>query len=54
MGEHERNGESDEWYTPGWVFESLGVRFDLDPCAAAGSPAEQRNLLGCAPAERRK
>lgn len=23
-----------EWYTPSWIFEALGLRFDLDPCAA--------------------
>lgn len=22
-----------EWYTPAWVFERLGLRFDLDPCS---------------------
>lgn len=21
-----------DWYTPSWVFEKLGVEFDLDPC----------------------
>jgi hypothetical protein len=21
-----------EWYTPAWVFEALGLTFDLDPC----------------------
>lgn len=23
-----------EWYTPPWVFEGLGVMFDIDPCAS--------------------
>ena len=32
MAEHELMGQSDEWYTPAWIFESLGVKFDLDPC----------------------
>lgn len=22
-----------EWYTPKWLFDKLGVEFDLDPCA---------------------
>ncbi len=26
-------GKSNEWYTPPAVFEALGLRFDLDPCA---------------------
>lgn len=25
-----------EWYTPAWVFETLGVTFDLDPCSPPG------------------
>lgn len=24
--------ESMEWYTPAWIFERLGLEFDLDPC----------------------
>lgn len=24
--------ESHDWYTPPWVFEMLGLTFDLDPC----------------------
>ncbi|AOR77185.1 DNA N-6-adenine-methyltransferase [Novosphingobium resinovorum] len=27
---HERRGKSDEWYTPKYVFDALGVVFDLD------------------------
>jgi len=27
---------SDDWYTPPWVFEGLGVTFDLDVCAPIG------------------
>lgn len=30
MGAHERPGKSDEWYTPAYIFEALGVLFDLD------------------------
>ena len=29
-----RARESDERYTPGWVFDGLGLVFDLDPAAA--------------------
>ncbi len=30
MGIHETQGKSDEWYTPKYIFDSLGVVFDLD------------------------
>jgi hypothetical protein len=30
MSIHERIGQSDEWYTPRYVFEAMGARFDLD------------------------
>lgn len=36
MGEWERAGESDEWYTPPFVFEALGVTFDTDVAAPHG------------------
>ena len=26
--------ESQEWYTPRYIFEALGIKFDLDPCGA--------------------
>lgn len=26
------NNKSVDWYTPAWVFERLGLHFDLDPC----------------------
>lgn len=25
--------ERDEWYTPKWLFDALGLTFDLDPCS---------------------
>lgn len=31
--------ESDEWYTPAWLFEALGVAFDLDPCSPGVPPS---------------
>jgi hypothetical protein len=31
--------ESDEWYTPAWVFRALGVEFDLDPCSPGAPPS---------------
>jgi len=31
----ETTGASDEWYTPKYVFDALGCRFDLDPANAA-------------------
>jgi len=30
MGEWEKRGESDEWYTPPGIFRAIGLRFDLD------------------------
>jgi len=29
-------GKTCEWYTPPHVFESIGLGFDLDPCAPSG------------------
>lgn len=29
-------GATVEWYTPPWVFEALGLAFDLDPCHPEG------------------
>src|SRR5579859_2487232 len=31
--------ESDEWYTPPWMFSALGVEFDLDPCSPGAPPS---------------
>lgn len=31
--------QSDEYYTPKWVFDALGTRFDLDVCAPEQGPA---------------
>lgn len=28
--------ETTSWYTPKWVFDKLGLEFDLDPCAPQG------------------
>jgi len=34
MSEHEACvGASDDWYTPPFVFDALGLTFDLDPCS---------------------
>jgi hypothetical protein len=30
------NGTSDDYYTPPFVFEALGIEFDMDVCAPAG------------------
>lgn len=35
MSAWERPGQSDEWYTPKYVFDALGCVFDLDPANAA-------------------
>lgn len=31
MADHETQGETDEWYTPEWLFQALDIEFDLDP-----------------------
>jgi phage N-6-adenine-methyltransferase len=30
------NNKSVDWYTPKWIFDAMGVRFDLDPCQPEG------------------
>lgn len=30
MGYWEKHGASEEWYTPAYIFEAMGVQFDLD------------------------
>lgn len=39
MGGRLHEGGSDEWYTPPGIFDALGLRFDLDPCAPKGGVA---------------
>ena len=33
MASHESTAQSDEWYTPPWLFEALGVEFQCDPAS---------------------
>lgn len=33
------SNENEEWYTPAWLFESLGVEFDIDPCSPGSPPS---------------
>lgn len=35
MGTWEGAGQSDEWYTPAYIFDALGCAFDLDVAAPA-------------------
>jgi hypothetical protein len=39
------DNKSVDWYTPQWIFDELGLTFDLDPCAPPGGvpwiPAKQ-------------
>lgn len=37
------SGESDEWYTPAYIFDALGCRFDLD----VASPPEGPRHVPC-------
>lgn len=46
MGSYEAAGETDEWYTPPYVFAALGCRFDLDVAA----PIDRTHV--CTPADR--
>ena len=38
MAAYEAAGESDEWYTPRYIFDAIGLRFDLDVAAPHGGP----------------
>lgn len=31
-----KNNETVDWYTPEWIFDQLGLEFDLDPCSPKG------------------
>ena len=33
------SNENDEWYTPAWLFDALGITFDLDPCSPGSPPS---------------
>lgn len=33
MGQWESSGKSDEWYTPKYIFDSMGAYFDMDVAA---------------------
>lgn len=35
---HEAAGKSNEWYTPAYIFDALGERFDMDVAAPVGGP----------------
>ncbi|MCA0846076.1 phage N-6-adenine-methyltransferase [Salipiger thiooxidans] len=38
MAAYEKAGESDEWYTPRYIFDAFGVSFDLDVAAPIDGP----------------
>ncbi|WHZ35736.1 DNA N-6-adenine-methyltransferase [Sagittula sp. MA-2] len=38
MAAYEKAGETDEWYTPGYIFNALAERFDLDVAAPVEGP----------------
>jgi hypothetical protein len=35
---HERHSQSDDWFTPRYIFDALGERFDLDVAAPNNGP----------------
>jgi hypothetical protein len=47
------NNKSVDWYTPKWVFDRLGLEFDLDPCAPSKDMfnSEQLKALGVSPSD---
>src|SRR6266516_1734518 len=47
MALHEQSrGKSDEWYTPQYIFDAMGVPFDLDPCPPFGSGGLEAEWCG--------
>ncbi|WP_082044770.1 DNA N-6-adenine-methyltransferase [Pseudomonas sp. C5pp] len=38
MSAYESRGETDEWYTPRYIFDALRIQFDLDVAAPSGGP----------------
>lgn len=38
MSAYENRGQSDEWYTPAYIFDALDEDFDLDVAAPANGP----------------
>ena len=38
MAAYEKHGESNEWYTPKYVFDAIDLRFDLDVAAPIEGP----------------
>ena len=38
MAIYERTGESNEWYTPAYIFEAIGEQFDLDVACPPEGP----------------
>ena len=35
---HEKASESDEWYTPKYIFDAIGVQFDMDVASPPDGP----------------
>jgi hypothetical protein len=38
MSAYQSAGKTDEWYTPKYIFDALGVTFDLDVASPKGGP----------------
>lgn len=38
MAAYEAAGETDDWYTPKYIFDALGLEFDLDPASPPEGP----------------
>jgi hypothetical protein len=35
---YERAGETDEWYTPKYIFDAIGIQFDIDVASPTDGP----------------
>ena len=52
MASHETTSQSDEWYTPPWIFDALGIEFQCDPASpgalvASWIPAIEHGTKDC-------
>ena len=47
MSAYEKHGESDEWYTPRYIFDAIGLQFDMDVAAPERGPRHVPCLAWC-------
>ena len=44
-GHESQNSKSVDWYTPSWIFDRIGLQFDLDPCQPTGGSGAGSMLI---------